>query len=269
MNEAPPPAFNVTVPRSARVWNYFLGGKDNFPADRAAGDHIFEAFPGIVEIARASRAFLTRAVRYLAGEAGIRQFLDIGTGLPTADNTHEVAQRVAPTCRVVYVDNDPLVLVHARALLVGTPEGATDYIEADVHEPEKILDGAAGTLDFTRPIALMMLGILGHVVDTGEAQAIVDRLMGALAPGSYLVVNDGGFDHGTANEEAHVEALRRRHESGIEPYCPRNPAQIAQFFHGLDLVEPGVVSTSLWRPDPDPARPPAAVDSFGAVGRKP
>ncbi len=269
MSDNPPPAFNVAVPRSARVWNYFLGGKDNLPADRAAGDQIFEAFPGIVEIARVSRAFLTRAVRHLAGEAGIRQFLDVGTGMPSAENTHEVAQRVAPESRIVYVDNDPCVLVHARALLVGTGEGATAYVDADVREPEKILDGAAETLDFTRPVALLMLGILGHVVDTGEAHAIVDRLVGALPSGSYLVVNDGGFDEDTIHKDAHAEALRRRHESGMEPYCPRSPAQIARFLDGLDLVEPGVVSTPRWRPDPDPTGPPAVLDVFCGVGRKP
>src|SRR4051794_30291017 len=146
------PAIDSTVPHSARIWNYWLGGKDNFEVDRAAGEEYMKAFPGVVEMARASRAFLTRSVSYLAGEAGIRQFLDVGTGLPTVDNTHQIAQRVAPTARVVYVDNDPLVLVHARALLVGSPEGATDYLDADLYQPEQILDAAAKTLDLEQPV---------------------------------------------------------------------------------------------------------------------
>jgi hypothetical protein len=168
-----PPEINSNVPQTARIWNYWLGGTDNFPVDREVGDQILEAFPAIVENARASRAFLARAVRYLAGEAGIRQFLDIGTGLPTANNTHQVAQRVAPECRVVYVDNDPQVLAHARALLTSSPEGATAYIDADLRDPDKILQGAARTLDFTRPIAIMLMGILGHIADDSEAQSIV------------------------------------------------------------------------------------------------
>ncbi len=165
-----PPEIDTSVPHSARVWNYWLGGKDHYPVDRAAGEQFREVFPEIVNAARASRQFLTRAVRYLAGEAGIRQFLDIGTGLPTADNTHEVAQRAAPACRIVYVDNDPLVLTHARALLTSTPEGATDYVDADLREPGKIVEGAARTLDFTQPVALMLMGILGHAADDDEAR---------------------------------------------------------------------------------------------------
>ena len=163
---------DTNVPHSARIWNYWLGGKDNFAADRAVGDRLREVFPEIVEIARASRAFLVRAVTYLAGEEGIRQFLDVGTGLPTDNNTHEVAQRVAPESRIVYVDNDPLVLVHARALLTSSPEGATDYIDADVREPDKILQAAAQTLDFTKPVGLMALGILGYVAAYDEARSV-------------------------------------------------------------------------------------------------
>ncbi len=165
------PTIDMTVPHSARIWNYWLGGKDNYPVDRAAGDQYREVFPGVIDVARASRQFLTRAVRYLAGEAGVRQFLDIGTGLPTVDNTHEVAQRVAPESRIVYVDNDPLVLTHARALLTSTPQGVTDYIDADLREPDKILEAAAKTLDFTQPIALMLMGIMGHIGDYDEARS--------------------------------------------------------------------------------------------------
>ena len=186
-----PPEIDTSVPHSARVWNYWLGGKDNFPVDRAAGDQFREIFPEIVDAARASRGFLTQAVRYLAGEAGIRQFLDVGTGLPTVDNTHEVAQRVAPDSRIVYVDNDPLVLVHARALLTSTPQGVTDYIDADLRDPDKILEAAANTLDFAQPVALILMGIVGHVSDYDEARSIVTRLLDALPSGSYLALDDG------------------------------------------------------------------------------
>ena len=255
---------DVTTPHSARVWNYWLGGKDNFAADRQLGDQVKQFFPDIVDIARESRSFLVRAVQYLAGEVGIRQFLDIGTGLPTFDNTHEVAQRVAPDSRIVYVDNDPLVLVHARALLSSTPEGSTDYIEADVHNPEQILAGAAKTLDFSQPVALMMLGILGNVVDYDQARDIAARLVAAVPSGSYLVVNDGT---NVVNPEARNQATRMSIEAGT-PYIGRSPDQIRGFFDGLELVEPGVVTSSRWRPA-DAANPPAEVDVFCGVARKP
>jgi hypothetical protein len=257
------PEIDGSVPHSARVWNYWLGGKDNFAVDRELGDQIREAFPGIVDIARVSRAFLSRAVQYLAGEAGIRQFLDIGTGLPIADNTHEVAQRVAPESRIVYVDNDPMVLVHARALLTSSPEGATDYIDADVRDLDKIVQGAARTLDFARPVALMMLGVLGNVADYGEARSIVDRLLDAVPSGSYLVINDGAN-----TSEAHVEAQRTANEAG-HPYHLRSPEQIAGFFDGQELLEPGVVSTPRWRPEPSPSGVPAELPVFCGIGRKP
>ncbi len=261
-NHEPASALDTGVPHSARVWNYWLGGKDNFAADRAAGDQIQEAYPEVVEIARASRAFLIRAARYLVGEADIRQFLDIGTGLPTADNIHEVAQRIAPESRIVYVDNDPMVLAHARALLSSSPEGA-DYVDADVHRPDKILQDAARTLDFTRPIALMLLGILGNVADTGEARSIVNRLVDAVPSGSYLVINDG-----TKTAEVHVEAERTAHEAGHQ-YVLRTPEQVASFFEGLELVEPGVVSTPLWRPEPSASGEPAELAVHCGVARKP
>jgi len=262
-----PPEIDTTVPHSARVWNYWLGGKDNYPVDRAAGDQFREAFPGVVDV-RASRAFLTRAVGYLAGEAGIRQFLDVGTGLPTADNTHEVAQRVAPEARIVYVDNDPLVLTHARALLTSSPQGVTNYIDADLREPDKILEAAARTLDFTQPVALMLLGIVGHIGDYDEARSIVKRLLDALPSGSYLALNDGTA---VVNKAAVEEAQRLYNQSGAIPYHPRSPEQIAGFFDGLELLEPGVVSCPRWRPDPAEAAGglPAEVDMFGGVGRKP
>jgi O-methyltransferase involved in polyketide biosynthesis len=263
-----PLELNAGVPHSARVWNYWLGGKDNFPADREVAEQFREAFPGVVDVARASRAFLTRAVRYLAGEAGVRQFLDVGTGLPTANNTHEVAQRVAPESRVVYVDNDPIVLAHARALLTGTPEGKTAYVDADLFEPDKILEAAAKTLDFDRPIALMLLGIMGHVGDYDEARSIVRRLLQPLPSGSYLALDDGTD---VIDKAAVEEAQGAYNESGAIPYHPRSPQQIAGFFEGLELVEPGVVSCPRWRPDPVDAdgAPPEELDAFGGVGRKP
>src|SRR5689334_15916937 len=185
----PPAEIDTSVSHSARIWNYWLGGKDNFAADRAAGDRVAAMLPSIVAQARADRAFLGRAIRYLAGQEGIRQFLDIGTGLPTADNTHEVAQRVAPGSRIVYVDNDPLVLAHARALLTSTPEGSCDYIDGDLRDPEAILTEAARTLDLAEPVALMLLGVLHHIPDTGEVYEIVRRLVAALASGSYVTIN--------------------------------------------------------------------------------
>ena len=265
-NDTARTGIDTTVPHSARIWNYWLGGKDNFAVDRAAGDAWAATFPGVRDIARASRSFLTRSIHYLAAEAGIRQFLDIGTGLPTADNTHQVAQRVAPEARIVYVDNDPLVLAHARALLTSTPEGATAYIHADLRDPDKILAEAAETLDFTKPIALILSGVLGHVVDIGEARSIVRGLMDALPSGSYLSLNDGTSVVGGEQVE---QATQDYNESGALPYIQRTPEEIASFFDGLELVPPGVVSCPRWRPDPAPADSLAEVDAFGGVGRKP
>ncbi len=260
-------AIDTTVPHSARIWNYWLGGKDNFAVDRAAGDQFLQVFPDIAVIARATRAFQTRAVRYLAGEGQVRQFLDIGTGLPVFDSTHEAAQRVAPESRIVYVDNDPVVLLHAHALLVGTAEGSTDYIDADLRDPEQIVRAAAKTLDFTQPIAVLLLGVLGHITDDGQAQSIVRRLLEAVPPGSYLVLSDGtDVIHGPAGEAAQQDY----NDSGAVPYCLRSPEQIARFFDGLELVEPGLVSCPRWRPDLSPfGGEPPEVDAFCAVGRKP
>ncbi|MBG0821718.1 SAM-dependent methyltransferase [Planomonospora sp. ID91781] len=253
-------------PHSARIWNYWLGGKDHHPADREAGEMVKQLIPGIVEAARADRAFLGRAVRHLAGEAGIRQFLDIGTGLPTADNTHEVAQRIAPECRVVYVDNDPIVLAHARALLAGTPEGRTQYIEADLRDPQHILRVAAQTLDFTEPVALMLLGILHHIVDDAEAGKIVQELVDALPSGSYLAIA-----HATAevHGDAMHEAMRRFMERGGTPIVARDRRHLATFFDGLELLEPGVVSCSRWRAEAEPWGEPEEVSQFCGVARKP
>jgi hypothetical protein len=260
----PTEKIDTTVPHSARIWNYWLGGKDNYPVDHEAGDAFRAVFPGITDLARDSRAFLGRAVTYLAGEAGIRQFLDIGTGLPTADNTHEIAQRTAPDARIVYVDNDPLVLTHARALLTSTPEGATDYVDSDLHDPETVLREAAKTLDLSRPVALTMMQVSGHIADYDEALSIVGRLMAGLPSGSYFAFNDSVDTH-----EANAEATRRYNETGAVPYHLRSPARLAGFFDGLELLEPGVVPLGDWRPDPAATGRPGEVIALGVVARKP
>jgi hypothetical protein len=259
----PGSAIDTTVPHSARIWNYWLGGKDNYEVDRAAGDAYIKAFPGIVEVARAGRAFIARAVRYLALEEGIRQFLDVGTGLPTVDNTHEIAQRAAPESRIVYVDNDPLVLAHARALLTSTPEGATDYIDADMREPEATLARAAATLDFDKPVALMLIGVLGHIADDDEAQSIPQRLMAGLPSGSFLVLYDG-VD--TFSQEFD-EAQQGYDDTGAVPYKLRFKDQVTRFFDGLEFVEPGLVRSAEWRPQQTDAGP--EVPTLAGVARKP
>jgi SAM-dependent methyltransferase len=252
-------------PNTARVWNYWLGGKDCYQADRALGDEVARLVPGIVDSARADRAFLSHSVRYLGGEKGIRQYLDIGTGLPTMDNTHEVAQRVAPESRIVYVDNDPLVLAHARALLRGTREGATDYLDADLRDPEKILDAAARTLDLTRPVAVMLLAVLHLVTDDEEAYETVRRLMAALPSGSHLALT-----HACSDAEPTRTAIRAYNESGIPtPVKGRSRAEIEKFFDGLDLVEPGVVTCTRWRPVPSPWGAPDEVMTYCGVAAKP
>jgi trans-aconitate methyltransferase len=258
-----------TVPHSARVWNYWLGGKDHYAVDRKAGDEMLAFAPALVKSAREDRLFLVRSVRLLVDELGIRQFLDIGTGLPTADNTHEVAQRVAPDARIVYVDNDPLVLAHARALLTSTPEGATAYIDADVHDPETILREAARTLDFTRPVAVTMLGIVNHMADAEEARAVIRRLMDAVPSGSYLVIS-----HPTT--EVDTEAMRQVadhwNKQGSAPLVIRSAAEVESLFAGLELLEPGVVSCPRWRPDPAETPQVGArvdVSHYCGVARKP
>ncbi|QXJ24204.1 SAM-dependent methyltransferase [Actinomadura graeca] len=258
------PVIDTTVPHSARIWNYWLGGKDNYPVDRAAGDRYVEAYPGILDIARGGRAFLTRAVRYLAGEAGVRQFLDCGTGLPTADNTHEVAQRVAPESHVVYIDNDPLVLSHAQALLTSAPEGATSYVEADLRDPDGILGLAAAELDFGEPVALLLMGVLGHLGDHGEALGVVRRLAAALPRGGYLALYDD-----TDTDDAHNLAQQEYDDTGAVPYRLRPPEQIAAYFDGFDLVPPGIVRCERWRPEPCGRGEPVRTSTLCGVGRKP
>jgi hypothetical protein len=257
---------DTQVAHTARVWNYWLGGKDNFAADRAVGDQVKEMLPNVVLTARADRRFLIRAVRFLAGEAGMRQFLDIGTGLPTAGNTHEIAQSIAPDSRIVYVDNDPLVLVHARALLTGTPQGATEYVEADLHEPEKILHAATKTLDFSRPVALTLLGVLNFILDYDQARSIVRRLIDAVPSGSYLAIAHA------SNEVNPDEAEKVRqfwNDNAKPPIVFRNAREIGAFFEGTELLDPGVVSCSRWRPEAADLKISADVQQFCAVGRKP
>jgi hypothetical protein len=255
------PTLDTDVPQTARIWNHLLGGKDNFAVDREVGDQIMASLPQLAENARLSRAYLTRAVRYLAGEVGIRQFLDIGTGLPTADNTHEVAQSVAPDARIVYVDNDPMVLAHARSLLTTSAEGATDYLDADLRDAPSILREAARTLDLSRPVALFLMGILGHVPTDDEAKAIIASYLDHLPSGSYLAMYDG-----SDTSEANNEAVRIWNVSANPKYHLRSPESIAGLFEGLDLVEPGVVPVTRWRPEP--GADTTAIDQYCAVGRK-
>lgn len=254
---------DTSRPQSARIWNYWLGGKDNYAADRAAGDDVIARMPDIVDGARAERAFLVRAVRFLVGE-GVRQFLDVGTGLPTMNNTHEVAQSIAPECRVVYVDNDPIVMVHARALLSSTSEGATHYVQADLRDSDTVLAEAAKTLDFRQPVALMLLGVVNHVMDSEEASSVVGKLVTALPPGSFLVLT-----HSTAeiHGEPMRQAMREITESGGTPVTARNPDEIRAYFKGTELVEPGVVSCSHWHVEGDGTDLPKEVYLFGGVGR--
>ncbi|MEU4236082.1 SAM-dependent methyltransferase [Actinoplanes sp. NPDC026619] len=259
---------DTSIPHSARVWNYWLGGKDNFEIDRQVGDQFSDFYPDITVVAQSSRAFLKRSITFLAKEAGIRQFLDVGTGMPTAENTHQVAQAAAPDARIVYVDNDPLVLVHARALLTGTAEGVTEYIDADLKDPAAILEAASRTtLDLSKPTGLILMNILGHVPDLDEAVSIVRRLMGALPSGSYLATADGT---NVIDGPAFEEAIGVWNANAPLSYHLRRPEELARFLEGLEIAEPGLVPCSQWRPSPDAtAAELREVDEFGAVARKP
>jgi S-adenosyl methyltransferase len=259
------PTFDTSVAHQARIYNYWLGGKDNYAADRKAAERVMQAYPDILIGVRAQRAFLGRAVRYLAGEAGVRQFLDIGTGIPTADNTHEVAQLVAPDSRVVYVDNDPTVLAHARALLTSSPEGATDYLDADVRDPETILREAARTLDFSQPVAVLLLGILHGIPDAADPWDLVARLLAAVPSGSYLVIAHPTID---ITSDQMAEGQRRYNESAASPIKLRTRAEVARFFEGTDMVDPGLVQLHRWRPGPASPVPRHDVAAYGGVGRK-
>jgi SAM-dependent methyltransferase len=262
-----PPEINTNVPQSARVYDYWLGGKDNFPADRAMGEAIAEQVPTIRTQVRAQRAFLGRTVRYLVREAGIRQFLDIGTGIPTAGNVHDVAQEFAPQSRVLYVDNDPIVLAHSRALVPSTPQGRVAFILADLREPEAILGDAAvaKTLDLTQPVGLVLIGIMHHLRDDDDPRRIVATLVDALAPGSYLVLSQTTPDF---DPEA-MRGLAAASERGGIPNVPRTFADTEPFFSGLELVDPGLVPIVSWRPDLGTQQDPRSVYVYGGVARKP
>jgi SAM-dependent methyltransferase len=262
-----PPEINTNVPQSARVYDYWLGGKDHFPADRALGDAIAEALPTIRTQVRAQRAFLGRAVRYLTRDAGVRQFLDIGTGIPSAGNVHDVAQEIAPESRVLYVDNDPIVLAHARALMSGTPQGSVAFIQADLREPEAILGdpAVAGTLDLAEPVGLVLIGVMHHLRDDDDPRRIVATLVDALAPGSYLVLSQSTPDF----DPDAMGALAAASEQGGIANVPRSLADTEPFFAGLELVEPGLVPMATWRPDPGAEQDPRSVYAYGGVARKP
>jgi S-adenosyl methyltransferase len=256
--------FDTSVAHIARVYDYWLGGKDNFEADRTAGEEALAAYPDLVSSVRANRAFLARGVRFLAAEAGVRQFLDIGTGIPSANNTHEVAQSVVPESRVVYVDNDPIVLAHARALLVGGPEGATDYLDADLRETGKILAHARGLLDFSEPVAVMLVAVMHLIGPEDHPYSIVSQLVDAVPPGSYLLLSHVASD---IEPEKMAEMGKRLNRLLAQKGYYRSQAEVAQFFAGLDLVEPGVVPVQHWRQDSEVEGARRAA-MWGGVARK-
>jgi len=254
-----------TVAHIARIQDYWLGGKDHFEADRIAGDEAIAQLPDTIASVRNTRAFLGRTVRFLAAERGIRQFLDLGTGIPTASNTHEVAQDVAPESRIVYVDNDPMVLAHARALLTSSPEGRCAYIDADVRDPEKILNTAAEVLDLTEPVAVVLMAVLQFVPDDDDPHGIVRRLMTAVPAGSYLVISHPAADLQAA---AMARMASKLNELMAQRVKPRSKAEVTAFFDGLDMVEPGVIRCPEWRPDrPEDAAGKSTM--WGGVARKP
>jgi O-methyltransferase involved in polyketide biosynthesis len=260
-----PPGLDIGVANPARMWNYWIGGKDHFAADREAADKVLEVLPSMLIIARLARRFLVASVARLAADYGIRQFLDIGTGLPTGDSTHEAAQRVAPESRIVYVDNDPVVLTHARALLTSSPEGRTDYLHADLRDTARILAEAARTLDFSQPVAVLLTGVLHFIPDADDPAAILARLMNAVPPGSFLVLTHGAND--TQPEELD-EMMKRYNERSSTPIMLRDREQVVGFFSGLDLIEPGVVPFDEWQADPA-APSGGGLAGYCGIGRKP
>ena len=260
------PRIDTTVPASARTWNYWLSGKDHYPADRQAGEACALLYPGMFALARSCRYFTARVIRFLAAEAGIRQFLDIGAGLPVQDNTHQIAEAAAPGCRVVYADRDPMVMAYARALLTAAPPGSTAHIHADLNNPGTLLDMARAALDFTRPVAVLLMQVLGHIGDPCDddhpALAVVGQIKDTLPSGSYLAISEI-----TDTDPALNAALHHYRKSGADPYHTRRPGQIARFFEGLELTPPGVVPIGQWRPDPSPF-PAPDVPVWGAAGTK-
>jgi O-methyltransferase involved in polyketide biosynthesis len=260
------PPFDPSVPNPARMWNYWLGGKDNFAADRQAAERVLEVMPSLPLIARAARLFLIDAVHQLATGHGIRQFLDIGTGLPTADNTHDVAQRAAPESKIVYVDYDPVVLTHAQALLTSSPEGQTAYVDADLRDLGSILARATEVLDFSRPVAVMLLGVLHCIPDEDEPAELVAKLMEAVPPGSYLTLSHPASD---VAAEQMATSMRAYNDQAPIPLTARSHAEVSRLLAGLDLLDPGVVQLHRWRAgtgDPGTARD---LPNYGALARKP
>jgi hypothetical protein len=264
--EAPRPAFDTTVPHASRMYDYLLGGKDNFAVDREAAEQLVAIDPDVRRAVRANRAFHGRAVRYLAGEAGVRQFLDIGTGIPAADNTHEVAQRVAGDARIVYVDNDPVVLAHARALLTSAHAGTVSYLDSDLRDPDTILAAARQRLDFGAPVAIMLLLVLHLIPDSDDPWRIVRRLVDAVPPGSYLVVSHPASDMDAPAAAAVAGRVNQRMQG--TSMTLRGRAEVSRFFDGLDLLPPGLVPQNRW-PDPAAQYDEPHIGGYGAVGRKP
>jgi hypothetical protein len=262
-----PPTIDVSVAHVARVYNYWLGGRDNFAADREAGDEAIRVYPDMYSSVRANRAFLKRAVTFLGAEAGIRQFLDIGTGLPAADNTHEVAQAIAPESRVVYVDNDPIVLVHARALLASSARGVTGYLDADARDTGQFLAEAARVLDFGQPVAVLLVAILQLIGDEDDPYGLVAELMRAVPSGSYLVISHVPSDM-QQRATGVAEAAARLSQLLTQRVRPRSHAEVTQFFDGLEILDPGVVPIQEWRPASE-EEAAARAGMWGAVGRKP
>jgi S-adenosyl methyltransferase len=258
------PSIDTSVAHIARVYDFWLGGKDNFTVDREVGAQVLQIHPETALSVRANRAFLARSVRYLAEQGGIRQFLDVGTGLPSANNTHEVAQAVAPESQVVYVDNDPIVLAHARALLTSNPQGETGYLDADIKDPDGIVAGAAQLLDFSKPVGVMLVAVLHMLKDDEGPGEIVDRFMAAVPPGSFLVISHLASD---VQQETMAEMGRRLNSSMTQQFTMRTRAEVTAFFHGLTLVDPGVVLTHEWRPSsPDDGKIPGVL--WAGVARK-
>jgi O-methyltransferase involved in polyketide biosynthesis len=255
---------DTTIAHSARLWNYLLGGKDHFAIDRAAAESVLAVLPELATSARACRAFLRRAVRQLTAEVGIRQFLDIGTGLPTAENTHEVAQAIAPESRVVYVDNDPMVLAHARVLLTSTAEGSADYLEADLRDVDGIIQHASETIDFKEPVGVVLLGVLDYLPADDEVHALMRRLVEVIPSGSHVLISHPTWEVNPLAVDRAIEVWNRY---GCTPMCSRSPETIERFFAGLELLEPGVVTCSRWRPDAGEDTTP--VIDYAGVGRKP
>jgi SAM-dependent methyltransferase len=260
-----PPGFDISVAHPARVYDYWLGGKDHFEPDRIVAEEVIAVRPSIIRDIRANRAFLGRAVRFLAGEAGIRQFLDIGTGLPTNPNVHEVAQSVAPESRIVYVDNDPIVLAHARALLTSTPEGACAYLDADLKDTGKILQEAARILDFGKPVAVLFIGVLHLVSDQDDPQRIMGEMLDATVPGSYLALTQPARD---VNADQAAEGARRYNEQVKVPQTRRTYAETLRFFDGMEVVPPGLVQCHRWRPESGAVGLDENVSAYGGIARK-